>query len=164
MWRSTDSSDTVDASSINRGTGGVRQRVVVSANRVRSTSAQVPASRIGSMARSMALENAAILGGLSRSPSSVAVITSAGDAGGMSPALRPSSERPCITASTSTRACGPNGFRGLHDGTIQEMDWMSVNGLVWTGGAGWEPTAGSRPRPTSHRSPSTSRGTASTPC
>ena len=28
-----------------------------------------------------------------------------------------------------------NGFRGLRDGTIREMDWMDVSGLVWTGGA-----------------------------
>jgi 6-phosphofructokinase 1 len=28
-----------------------------------------------------------------------------------------------------------NGFRGLRDGSIQEMNWMDVSGLVWTGGA-----------------------------
>ena len=28
-----------------------------------------------------------------------------------------------------------NGFRGLRDGSIQEMDWMDVSGRVWTGGA-----------------------------
>jgi 6-phosphofructokinase 1 len=28
-----------------------------------------------------------------------------------------------------------NGFRGLRDGDVSEMDWMSVSGWVWSGGA-----------------------------
>ena len=58
-----------------------------------------------------------------------------------------------------------NGFRGLRDGDIQEMEWMSVSGWVSSGGAElgtnrYVPERGRRSR----RSPSRSPRIGSTGC
>ena len=63
----------------------------------------------------------------------IAVVHGGGPAPGMNTALR-AAVRLGLDRGYSVLAVR-NGFRGLRDGSIQEMDWMDVSGLVWTGGA-----------------------------
>jgi 6-phosphofructokinase 1 len=79
----------------------------------------------------------------------IAVLHGGGLAPGMNTTLR-AAVRLGLDRGYSVLAVS-HGFRGLHDGTIREMDWMHVSGLVWTGGAElgtnrWIPAEADLPR------------------
>jgi 6-phosphofructokinase 1 len=63
----------------------------------------------------------------------IAVVHGGGPAPGMNTAVR-AAVRLGLDRGYSVLAVR-NGFRGLRDGSVQEMGWMDVSGLVWTGGA-----------------------------
>src|SRR3954451_7800030 len=63
----------------------------------------------------------------------LAIVHGGGPAPGMNTAVR-SAVRLGLDRGYDVLAV-KNGFRGLRDGDVQEMDWMDVTGWVWVGGA-----------------------------